>query len=178
MKTGFLLCLIALLFVASIGHTAENQPPPLPTPPPQVLEFLQKLKKQYGPDTVALVSWLIDAATHSESVLTITAKINGEETRDNSKFLIFQIDTGIIFNEQTTDQNGRLLILWEEILTKAFAHLDTIQVPADGVMIALLYHYKAFPTTDDITKHIDEPGPVAEAKFYFRGDPLRAFMQK
>jgi hypothetical protein len=71
-----------------------------------------------------------------------------------------------------------LLAVWEKILEKAFLHMDTIQVPADGVMVNLVYHHKSFPETDDLTDHVDEPGPIEEAKFYFSGDRLRAFMKK
>lgn len=148
------------------------------TPPPEVLKFLQDMKRQYGPDTVALVSWLLDAANHSGSVLTTAVKVAGNETRENTSFLVFWVDTGLILNTQTTDQHGRLLTVWEKILEKAFLHMDTIQVPADGVMVDLVYHHKPFPETDDLTNHVDEPGSVEEVKFYFSGDSLRAFMRK
>jgi hypothetical protein len=142
------------------------------------MELLKDLNQQYGPDTVTLVSWLLDAATRSGSVLTASVKVNGKETKDNRQFLVFQVDTGIIFNTQTVDQNSRLTVLWEKILAKAFARLETTRFPADGVMVDLLYHSKSFPETDDSADHIDEPGPIEEAKFYFRTDPLRAFLSK
>jgi hypothetical protein len=111
-------------------------------------------------------------------VLTSSVKVDGPETKDNTKFLVFLVDTGLILNEQTTDQNGRLLTVWEEILTKAFLHMDTLLVPADGVRIDLLYHHKSFPQTDDLVEHVDEPGPIEEAKFYIPSDPIQAFMKK
>jgi hypothetical protein len=79
---------------------------------------------------------------------------------------VFLVDTGLILNEQTTDQNGRLLTIWDQILTKAFLHMDTLRVPADGVRIDLLYHHKSFPQTDYLVEHVDEPGPIEEAKCY------------
>lgn len=158
---------------------ADGVPPVLgSTPPPEVLKFLQDMKRQYGADTVALVSWLIDATNHSGSVLTSSVKVDGHETKDNTKFLVFLVDTGLILNEQTTDQNKRLLTVWEQILTKAFLHMDTLRVPADGVCVDLRYHHKPFPETDDLQDQVDEPGPVEEARFYLPGDPIQAFMKK
>lgn len=148
------------------------------TPPPEVLKFLQEMKRQYGPDTVALVSWLLDAANHSGSVLTTAVKVTGNETKGNASFLGFWVDTGLILNAQNANQHGRLLTVWEKILEKAFLHMDTIQVPADGVMIDVVYHHKSFPETDDLRDHVDEPGAIEKAKFYFSGDLLRAFMRK
>lgn len=179
-KIIFILSVLFIFTATSLARAADEEPPfgAGSTPPPEVLKFLQEMKKQYGPDTVALVSWLLDATNHSGSVLTSSIKVNGNETKDNTTFLAIAIDTGLILNEQTVDQHGRLLTVWERILTKAFAHMDTIQVPADGVMVSLLYHHKSFPETDSLADHVDEPGPIEEAKFYVTSDHLRAFMSK
>jgi hypothetical protein len=181
MKKYISILLLSFLFPSgSILYAAEETPSfgLGSTPPPEVLKFLQDMKRQYGPDTVALVSWLLDAANHSGAVLTTSVKVNGNETKDNSSFLVFLVDTGLILNEQKTNQNERLLLVWNNILEKAFHQMDTIQIPADGVMIDVLYHHKLFPETDDLIEHVDEPGPVEEAKFYISGDTLRAFMGK
>ncbi len=167
-----------LLVIAREAHPEEGLPWGGGAPPAELFKLLQDLDHQYGPDTVTLVSWLLDAATRSGSVLTSSVQVNGSETREDAKFLVFQVDTGIIFNTRTVDQNARLAVLWEKILAKAFTHLETLRVPADGVMVNLLYHYKSFPETDDLSEHVDEPGPIEEAKFYFRTDPLRAFLSK
>ena len=175
----FLIGAFSFTYAADDKPSTDDVPPALgSTPPPEVLKFLQDLKRQYGADTVALVSWLIDAANHSGSVLTSSVKVDGPETKDNTKFLVFLVDTGLILNEQTADQNKRLLIVWEQILTKAFLHMDTLRVPADGVRVDLLYHHKSFPQTEDLEDYVDEPGPVEEARFYILGDPIRAFMKK
>src|SRR5215467_11786269 len=111
-----------LIGTLSFAHVAEDKPPTDETPPalgstppPEVLKFLQDLKRQYGADTVALVSWLIDATNQSGSILTSSVKVDGPKTKDDTKFLVFLVDTGLILNEQTTDQNSRLLIVWKEI---------------------------------------------------------------
>jgi hypothetical protein len=176
-----LLLIVALLMLTVTQRASATEDPTFgagSTPSPEVLKFLQEMKRQYGPDTVALVSWLLDAANRGGSRLTTSVKINGHETRDNTKFLVFLVDTGLILNEQASDQQGRLLTVWEKILEQAFLRMDTIQVPADGVMIDLLYHHKSFPETDSLSDHVDEPGLVEEAKFYFPVEHLRAFMRK
>ena len=180
MKMRARCCLIALLIILNWAQQAPatEDVPGVGSLPPEVLKLLQDLNRQYGPDTVTLVSWLLDAATHSGSVLTASVRVTGNEAREDGTFLVFQIETGLIFNTRVVDQSGRLTVLWNKILAQAFAHLDTLQIPADGVMIDLLYHHKAFAETDDLSAHVDEPGPVEEAKFYFPGDPLRAFLDK
>jgi hypothetical protein len=176
-----MLCSWLVLFLLVIAREArpeEGLPWGGGAPPAELFKLLEDLNRQYGPDTVTLVSWLLDAATRSGSVLTASVQVNGNESHEDIKFLVFQVDTGIIFNTRTIDQNGRLAVLWDKILAKAFTHLETLRVPADGVMVNLLYHYQSFPETDDLSEHVDEPGPIEEAKFYFRTDPLRAYLSK
>lgn len=181
MKTLILALLFGFMLTTPLlPLAAENEPSfgAGSTPPPEVLKFLQDMKRQYGPDTVALVSWLIEAMNHSGSVLTSSVKVDGHEEKDHTRFLLFRVDTGLILNETKVDQNSRLLFVWEKIVGKAFQQMDTIQVPADGVVLDLLYHHKSFPETDSLADHVDEPGSVEEAKFYVHGDALRAFMRK
>jgi hypothetical protein len=169
--------LFVLLSVSNILH-AENDNPWDKSRSPELGQLLRELNQQYGPDTVSLMSWLNDASIHSGSVLTSSIRVNGKETRENTTFLVFQVETGIIFNTQTINQAGRLVALWEKILAKAFSHFDTLRVPADGVTVVLLSHCLSFPETDDLSEHVDEPGPLEEVKFYFPGEPLRAYLGK
>jgi hypothetical protein len=145
---------------------------------PELGKLLRELNQKYGPDTVSLLSWLNDATIRSGSVLTATVGITGQETKANTTFLVFQVETGIIFNTQKEDQTSRLRTVWEKILMDAFSHLDDMQVPTDGVRIDLLSHCKSFAVTDALADHIDEPGPIENMKFYFSGDPLRAYLRK
>jgi hypothetical protein len=145
---------------------------------PELGKLLRELNQKYGPDTVSLLSWLNDASIRSASVLTASVGVEGKETRENSTFLVFHVKTGMIFNTQRENQSSRLRTLWEKILADAFSHLEDMRVPADGVRIDLLSHCKSFAVTDALADHIDEPGPLENVKFYFSGDPLRAYLRK
>jgi hypothetical protein len=145
---------------------------------PELGKLLRELNQKYGPDTVSLLSWLNDATIRSGSVLTTTVGVTGQETKANTTFLVIQVETGIIFNTQKEDQTSRLRTLWEEILMDAFSHIEDIRMSTDGVRIDLLSHCKSFAVTDALADHIDEPGPIENVKFYFSGDPLRAYLHK
>lgn len=148
------------------------------TQSPELGKLLRELDQKYGPDTVSLISWLNDATIRSGSVLTATVGVTGQETKENSTYLIIQVETGIIFNTQKEDQRSRLRTLWEKILADTFNRLENMRMPTDGVRIDLLSHCKSFAVTDDLTEHMDEPGHMETVKFYFSGDPLRAYILK
>jgi hypothetical protein len=170
--------LIALLISATGSFAEEPRWQHDSARSPELGKLLRELHQKYGPDTVSLLSWLNDATIRSGSILTATVRVDGKETRENVTFLVFSVETGIIFNTQTVDQTGRLMELWEKILADSFSHLEDLQVPADGVLIDLRSHCKAFAETDNIADHVDEPGLIEDVKFYFPGEPLRAYLQK
>jgi hypothetical protein len=150
----------------------------LTTRSPELGKLLREINQKYGPDAVALISWLNDATIRSGSVLTATVGVTGKETKANGTFMVVQVETGIIFNTQKEDQTSRLRTLWEKILADAFSRLEDMRVPTDGVRVDLLSHCKSFVVTDALTDHMDEPGPIETVKFYFSGDPLRAYLRK
>jgi hypothetical protein len=172
------LCVL-LLFPGQGNAQSSNEAPWNPDRSPELGKLLRELNRQYGADTVSLLSWLNDASIHHKhSVLTATVRVDGKETRDNLSFLLFKVETGVIFNTQTTDQTQRLADLWEQVVAKALSNFTTFSVPTDGIMIGLLSHCKAFAEKDDLTDHVDEPGSVEEVRFYFPGEPLRAYLGK
>lgn len=178
-KKAFWIWSLFLYFAAPGTVWSEDDRPWNPDRSPELGKLLRELNQLYGPDTVSLLSWLNDASIHHRhSVLTATVRVDGKETRENLSFLIFKVETGVIFNTQTTDQPQRLANLWEHVLVKSLSHFETFKVPTDGIMIDLLSHCKAFAEKDDLADHIDDPGVIEEVKFYFSGDPLRAYLEK
>jgi hypothetical protein len=181
MKHLLCVCGFFALFLSPVLVNAQSSQdsPWNPDRSPELGKLLRELHRQYGADTISLLSWLNDASIHHKhSILTATVRVDGKETRDNLSFLIFKVETGVIFNTRTTDQPQRLTDLWEQVIAKALSHFDTFAVPTDGIMIGLLSHCKAFAEKDDLAAQVDEPGLVEEVKFYFPGEPLRAYLGK
>lgn len=172
-------CLILLLLLATQKvHATEDDPWASGLNSPELRNLLQELNQQYGADTVALLGSLLSATIYSGSVLTASVRVHGMEMRENGNFLIFRVETGMIFNSRTHNKTSRLTTLWAKILDKALSQLTTMKIPADGVMVDLLYYQKSYPETDDLYKHVDEPGTIEEAKFYFPIESLRAFLNQ
>jgi hypothetical protein len=169
---GFVL----LLLVWSVPSVADEEQPRRNSPPKELLSLLHEIHKQYGADTVALVSWLLDATVHNGSILTASIKVNGLENHFGQNFLVLRLETGMIFNSLALDQAGRLEALWQQIIAPAFTQLKTLTIPADGVMVSLLYNYKPYQDTEELIHTLDNVGTPEEAKFYFPSEALRAYL--
>jgi hypothetical protein len=162
----------------SVPSTADEDQPLAGSPPEELLGLLQQIHEQYGADAVTLVSWLLDATVRSGSILTASIKVNGLEDHLNQRFLVFRLETGIIFNSLALDQTGRLNALWEEIAAPALSHLDVLTIPTDGVMINFLCNYKPYQDREELARTLDDVGTLEEAKFYLLAEELQAYLSK
>ena len=164
--------------MGSVPSTADEDQPLGSSPPEELLDLLQQIHQQYGADAVTLMSWLLDATVRSGSILTASIKVNGLEDHLSQKFLVFRLETGIIFNSLALDQAGRLKALWEEIAAPAFTHLDALTIPTDGVTINFLYNHKPYHDSEELARTLDDVGTPEEAKFYLPAEILQSYLSK
>lgn len=173
----FFACLLVVGFASLAAHAQDT--PWNRTLPPGLTELLQDIHKKYGPDAVALLGRLLDTATRSGGILTSSVEVKGTETQGQADetFLVFHVETGIIFHSKRSSQPDRLLSLWKKIIAQSFASFHQLQFPTDGVLISLRYHHKLYANEDELYDAIDEPGTEGQAKFYFLGTSLQAFLK-
>lgn len=167
-------------FAGLAGPAVFAQDPPWNrTLPPGLTELLQDIHQKYGPDAVALLGRLLDTATRSGGILTSSVEVQGTETQGQADetFLVFHVETGLIFHSDRSSQPERLLSLWKKIIAQSFASFSALQFPTDGVLISLRYHHKVYANQDELYDTIDEPGTQGHAKFYFLGTSLQAFLK-
>ena len=149
--------------------------------PPGLAELLHELHQKYGPDTIALLGRLLDTSRRSGSLLTASVEVTGIETQQEQTFLTFQVQTGLIYNSLVLSQTDRLVDLWTKIVAQSFMAFQTLEFPADGVLLALHYHSRPYGSLEDLNQDLDDPsqvGEAGEAKFYFSEKSLQAFLNE
>ena len=149
--------------------------------PPGLAELLHELHQKYGPDTIALLGRLLDTARRSGGLLTASVEVTGIETRQEQTFLAFRVQTGLIYNPHLLSKTDRLVDLWTKIVAQSFLAFETLEFPANGVMLALHYHSRPYANLEQLNAALDDPdqaGEAGEARFYFPAEPLHAFLNK
>ena len=155
---------------------ADSAPPSLPPAVQETLEVLREVHEDYGPDAVTLLTWLLDATVKHGSILTASIKVQGLERYGDKAYLSFRVETGFILNSRAMDGSARLGTLWQRIVAPALTRLDKLDIPADGVVIDLLYNHKPYDGEDELRKTLDDPGRPEQAKFYLAAALLRAYL--
>jgi len=169
--------LLSLLIVIDVLMPAWGHADPTPEPsaiegfdsavPEDVSRLLRATRQRYGEDAVAIETNLLVNAMRNGSLLATAVRVDGIREYQGKRYLGFQVETGMIFDDRTRGQTDRLQILWASIMEPVLARLtDGLQLPADGMSVALQYHHRSYASVAELRASIDQPGPSEEATFH------------
>ena len=142
-----------------------------------ILQLLRENRQKYGEDATILQGLLMAHSVQTDAFLTTESGISGFEEAHGKRFVVFRVVSGVIFNDNYMDRDARLSRVWQAILERSFLKYPTFSLPtADGVAIEIAYNHKPYGSILDLSKEIDEPGPLEKAKFYFLAEDLGEFL--
>ncbi len=182
------LLLVAALAAASHARpvrAADSSPParpadpePLPSgldelgsaSPSEVTRALRKVRHHYGDDAIVIETQLLLNAMRSGSLRATAVGVDGVRAHEDKRYLVFVVDTGLIFDTATRDETTRVHMLWEAIMAPTLEHLSQgLRVPADGIKVAMRYHHRPYRTREELRVNLDAPGTAEETDFYLLG---------
>jgi len=168
------------------GAGAASDPEPLPSgmeslgssAPTELSRALAKVRRHYGDDAIVIESQLLVNAMRSGSVRTTAVSVDGVRPHDDKKYLLFVVDTGIVFDSATRDETTRIHMLWEAIMAPTLEHLRALRVPADGIAVAMRYHHRPYRRLEEVRADLDRPGTAEETAFYLLGPDVDALVRE
>jgi hypothetical protein len=177
------LFLVLTCFLGPLSVSAE--PPPWADQgglagdasiPPEILALLNETRDTHGPDAVVLQMQLLHHAIHADSILAAGVQVTGIEKKEMHKYLVFAVETGIVFNTHRVDRRGRVSHLWSRVLIPALRRLGTYDVPGDGIATEFAYFHRSYDSTAELQDTVrDEPGRIERTTFYVRHPDILAF---
>ena len=154
-----------------VGSWSETPAPPanldeIPSAKREdVSRLLRKVRHRHGEDAVVIQTHLLLNAMQKGSVLATGVRVAGVEPAFDKRYLAFEVETGIVFDDPTRDEVGRVQILWATILEPTLARLkDGLQVEADGIVVRMQYHHRPYRSAAELRASIDQPGTAEEAR--------------
>jgi len=146
--------------------------------PPEILALLEQTRNSYGPDAVVLQLQLLHHAIHAGSILPAGVRVAGIEAHRAQRYLVYGVETGIVFNSSGVDRRQRVSRLWSGIVLEALGRLETCEVPADGIAVELTYFHRPYQRIEEIEDTVREnPGQDERAAFYIRRSDILSFRQ-
>ncbi len=147
--------------------------------PPEISALLRKTRDAYGADAVALEVELLQRAVQADSILPAGVRVRGVEARGAYRYLVFHVETGIVFNSERTDGDRRLEQLWSDIVLPVLERVSAYEVPGDGIALELSYSYRPYSTLAALTESVSQdPGRPESAALYLLRRDVLAFRQR
>jgi hypothetical protein len=180
-----LLLAAALALPRCARDVVAAEPEPLPSgmedlgsaSPKDVARALRKVRHHYGDDAIVIETQLLMNAMRSGSLRATSVGVDGVRVHEGKKYLVFVVDTGLIFDSATRDETTRIHMLWETIMAPTLEHLPQgLRVPADGIMVILRYHHRPYQTREELRANLDQPGTQEETDFYVLGPDIDAIL--
>lgn len=140
----------------------------LPSAKPQdVTRLLRKIRKRHGEDAVVIQTHLLLNAMQKGSVLATGVRVDRVEEAFDNRYLLFVVETGMIFDDSTRDRQQRAQVLWASVMEPTLERLkDGLQVDADGMMVQMEYHHRPYRSVSDLRANIEEAGTPEVARFH------------
>jgi hypothetical protein len=181
---SWLLAVAAMLTLCA-GRVAAADPEPLPSGMEDlgsasrndVVHALRKVRHHYGDDAIVIETQLLMNAMRGGSVRATAVTVDRVRRHEDKKYLVFVVDTGLVFDSATRDETTRVHMLWETIMAPTLARLQQgLRVPADGIQVTLRYHHRPYRTLDELRANLDQPGTAEETDFYVLGPDIDALV--
>jgi len=152
--------------------------PPLPAQAPpaagdgpssktEIFNAMQDVQRKYGSDAVMLQGHLMSQAVHNGAIGETVASVGDVENHDGKRFLVVQLETGIVYNDREISAAARPARLWSDIVEASLRKFHTLTVPADGIALRLGYRHREYDTEAEVRAHFrEQPGTPESAVFY------------
>jgi hypothetical protein len=175
-----ILVILAAAALAPVAAYAEPVPAEDPVGvfghgvSPEVLALLRETRETFGADAVTLQVQLLHRVVQADSILTAGVRVRGVEPHGAHRYLVFFVETGIVFNSDRTDGAQRLDQLWSSIVLPVLRQVSGYEVPGDGIALEFTYGHRSYASIAELTDSVSQnPGrPESAALYLLRGDIL------
>ena len=156
------VCLRAVagcLLVGGLCVARADDDLPEPTPAginPEIVRALTEVRRKYGADAVVMEGVLLSHSIQNGSVLETAVTVGDIEERETRKYLLFTVDTGIVYNDRELTPEARLGRTWTRIVERSLRTFRSLAVPADGLRLTLNYSHKPYVDEPDLRAHLGD----------------------
>lgn len=171
MRTSLAVSTLIVLVVVSTASPVLTAEPEQPSSAgaryaAEVRQALAPLIQQYGLDAVNLQGNLLRYSIDNGSLLEATVSISGTERRDGLNYLVFRLDTGMVFKDAEVSPATRPVRIWTDVLEPSLQHCGTLEVSGDGIEIQTAYRHAEFADRADLARRIQEGSVSQEATVF------------
>lgn len=128
----------------------------------QMMLSMGEVARAFGPDAVILQTALLNEAVRNGSILEAKVEAPSYEQREGRKYVIFTLESGIVYNDRDVDAEQRARRTWNEIVAAALRRLTQFELKAEGMAVNVGYHHRLYGSERELRQEL--PGGRGEAE--------------
>ncbi|HVN88091.1 MAG TPA: hypothetical protein VMW17_24880 [Candidatus Binatia bacterium] len=145
------------LLQTSRARAADTDPAASPAGPnPEMIRAIAEIRRKYGADAVMMEGTLLSHSIQAGSVLETAVTIADVQRRDARTYLVFAVETGLVYNDRELSADERLRRTWTRIVERSLRTFRALDLPADGLCLAITYSHKPYADEPDLRSHLSE----------------------
>ncbi|HYC53362.1 MAG TPA: hypothetical protein VEL28_00260 [Candidatus Binatia bacterium] len=113
---------------------------------------LRRIASAHGPDSVILQTKLLMRSLAAGAIGPTEVRVAGPSARLGKDYLEIDIDTGIIFAEPETTQNGRTDAIWREVAGPVLEDMKSFHLDPGGLELVFQFGVQATADKPDAAK--------------------------
>jgi hypothetical protein len=189
MRRTWPLALVFLTLAPALARPADAAPDPEPLPSgmeelgsasrDDLSRALAKVRRRYGDDAIVIETQLLVNTMRNGSLRATEVRVDGVRREEEKRYLVFTVETGLVFDTTTRDETTRVHMLWEAIVAPTLAHLTHgLRVPAGGVQLVMRYNHRPYRTQQQLRATLDDPGTAEETRFFVLAPDVDAVLAR
>lgn len=161
----------ALLLLLALAPAALALEPPKTWPdavaPEELMLSLGEVARAFGPHAVVFQSALLNEAVRNGSLLEARVEKPAYQKRDGRKFVVFTLETGIVYNDNDVSAEERVRLVWSEIVAAALRRMTELELKAEGIGVRVGYHHRRYTDERSLRQELPEGRGEAEQTTFF-----------
>ncbi|HYB97686.1 MAG TPA: hypothetical protein VEC57_00990 [Candidatus Limnocylindrales bacterium] len=117
---------------------------------------LRRIASAHGPDSVILQTKLMMRSIAAGAVGPTEVRVAGPSARLGPEYLEIDVDTGIIFAEPETTQNGRTDMIWRQVAGPVLEEMVSFNLEPHGLELVFLF---------GVQQTNEDPDPAKPSRF-------------
>ncbi len=144
----------------------------------ELAKTLAATSEAHGTDSVALQAALLVHTIAAGAVDATEVRVAGPSPTDSEHYLRYELETGLIFDSESTTDESRLARIWSTILIPSLGRLETVEIRPPGLEFEFRYGLQSFDRNHDNRADPQAPSEALAATVRISGETLSGFVGK
>ncbi len=137
-----------------------------------LVQELRLVAEKHGSDAVALQASFLLETIRAGAVGPSEVRVVGQSARHGNEYLEIDVDTGLVFDADTTDVAACAERVWASVVAPVLGKMETFTIKPAGLDLVFVYGRQHFSTHVELKPDLSAPKEAHTARFVITAKAL------